>query len=208
MYIRGFRLLQKDLEHLFEYIEPSDDNLKCYSLRVHELLFRACVEVEANCKAILRDNGYPQEKRWTMADYYKVDQSHYLSLFEVKLPHWHGERGIRKPFGPWKSAKKLESYVAYNTAKHDRGGGFKAATLEHAVDDVCGVLVVLSAQFGAEDFSVTDTVVGNDPADGFRHAIGGYFVIRYPIMPIVEHYEFNWYALQREEDPFQNYPYS
>ena len=81
MYIRGFRLLQKDLEHLFEYIEPSDDNLKCYSLRVHELLFRACVEVEANCKAILRDNGCLQRRWWTMADYYKVDQSHCLSLF-------------------------------------------------------------------------------------------------------------------------------
>src|SRR5215472_11174971 len=62
MYVRGFRLLQKDLEHLFEYIEPSDDNLACFSFRIHEVLLRACVEVEANCKAILRENGYSEEK--------------------------------------------------------------------------------------------------------------------------------------------------
>jgi len=45
MYVREFRLLQKDLDRLFEYIEPSDDNVQCYSFRVYELLLRACVEV-------------------------------------------------------------------------------------------------------------------------------------------------------------------
>lgn len=131
MYVRAFRLLQKDLEHLFEYIEPSDDNLKCYSFRVYELLLRACIEVEANCKAILRENGYPQGKWWTMADYYKIDSSHFLSSFEVALPHWHGEKGIRRPFQPWASGERLGWYRAYNEAKHYRREGFKTATFEH-----------------------------------------------------------------------------
>jgi len=46
MYARGFSLIQADLRKLFEYIEPSDQNCNCYSFRIHELLFRACVEVE------------------------------------------------------------------------------------------------------------------------------------------------------------------
>jgi hypothetical protein len=102
MYIRGFCLLQKDLEHLFEYIEPGDDNLESYSFRVHELLLRACVEVEANCKAILRENDYPKDEkgRWNMADYKKINTSHRLSSFSVKLPYWHGEQRIRRPFEP------------------------------------------------------------------------------------------------------------
>jgi hypothetical protein len=99
MYVRGFRLLQNDLERLFEYIEPGDDNLKCYSFRVYEMLLRACVEVEANCKAILRENDYPAKKQWTMHDYSKINSSHNLSSFEVKLPYWHGERMARSSHG-------------------------------------------------------------------------------------------------------------
>ena len=52
-YVRAFMLLLKDMQELFDYIEPADENLSCYSYRIHELLLRACVEVEANCKAIL-----------------------------------------------------------------------------------------------------------------------------------------------------------
>jgi hypothetical protein len=207
MYVRGFRLLQKDLEHLFEYIEPSDDNLKCYSFRVYELLLRACVEVEANCKAILRENAYPGEKRWTMRDYRKIETSHHLSAFDVKLPHWHGEQRIRTPFKLWHSCKTPGWYQAYNAAKHDRREAFKVATLEHTIDAVCGVLVVLSAQFATEDFSLTDTLVGDKPAEGFEHAIGNYFVVRYPDdWPLAERYDFglDWCA---PEDPFQNFPY-
>src|ERR1051325_6627811 len=57
-YVRGFILLLKDLQGLFDYVEPADTNLSTYSYRIHSLLLRACVEVEANCKAILRANGY------------------------------------------------------------------------------------------------------------------------------------------------------
>jgi hypothetical protein len=208
MYVRAFRLLQKDLEHLFEYIEPGDDNLKCYSFRVNELLLRACVEVEANCKAILRENCYPEERWWTMADYRKINGSHHLSAFEVKLPYWHGEQRIRRPFGPWASDEKLEWHGAYNATKHDRREGFKKATLEHAIDAVCGVLVLLSAQFATEDFSLTDTLVGDKPAEGFEYAIGNYFVVRYPDdWPLAERYDFglDWCL---PEDPFQNFPYT
>lgn len=64
-YVRAFLLIQKDLINLFDYIEPSDQNLQTYSFRIHELLLRTCVEVEANFKAILRENGYshPQRKK-------------------------------------------------------------------------------------------------------------------------------------------------
>jgi hypothetical protein len=57
-YVRAFMVIQKDLLELFDYIEPAGKNLCCYSYRTHELLMRSCVEVEANCKAILAENGY------------------------------------------------------------------------------------------------------------------------------------------------------
>jgi hypothetical protein len=147
MYMRGFLLLQKDLEHLFEFIEPSDQNLQCYSFRIHELLLRACVEVEANCKAILEENGYRKVGNWNMNDYQKVNVSHHLSSFVVQLPVWHGCKKIRAPFEAWASGKPLPWYHAYNKTKHDRHTGFSKATLDQLVDAICGLVSVISANF-------------------------------------------------------------
>src|SRR5665213_3452453 len=84
-YIRAFLLILKDLQNLFDYIEPSDKNLKCYSFRIHELLMRTCIEAEANFKAVLIENGY--EKKDTegnnadldIEDYKKLEKTHKLS---------------------------------------------------------------------------------------------------------------------------------
>jgi hypothetical protein len=46
------------------------------------------------------------------------------------------------------------------------------------------------------------------PSDRFEYAIGGYFVLRYPDdWPIAEQYDFDWDALEGNDDPFQNFPY-
>jgi hypothetical protein len=208
MYIRGFLLLQKDLEQLFEYIEPSDQNLLCYSFRVYELLLRSCVEVEANCKAILLENAYRRSGNLTMKDYRKIEASHRLSGYEVKLPYWLGAQRIRRPFALWAEGKSLAWYQAYNEAKHNRSEGFAEATLEHAVDAVCAVLVLLSAQFHDEDF-IRDTVVAGSPSDAFDYAIGGYFVVRYPFWMPEDRYDMLDWPVKgiTEDDPFQNFPY-
>lgn len=52
-YVRAFMLIQKDLQTLFEFIEPSDTNLVTYSHRTHALLIRTCIEIEANFKNLL-----------------------------------------------------------------------------------------------------------------------------------------------------------
>lgn len=53
-YSRSFLLIQKEMLELFEYIEPSDINLKTYSLRLNDVLIKICTEIETNFKAILR----------------------------------------------------------------------------------------------------------------------------------------------------------
>lgn len=74
-YVRAFLLLSKDVHDLFDYIEPADKNLECYSYRIHALLLRTCVEVEANFRAILIENDYIKGDM-TMIDYRKVNVSH------------------------------------------------------------------------------------------------------------------------------------
>jgi hypothetical protein len=72
-YVRAFLLIQKDLQTIFEYIEPSDQNLDAYSFRTYELLLRTCTEIETNLKAILRANTYsPPARNWTIIDYAKI----------------------------------------------------------------------------------------------------------------------------------------
>jgi hypothetical protein len=204
-YIRAFLLLQQDLQRLFEYIEPADRNLSTYSFRTHELLLRSCVEVEANCKAILLENGYGRGSNLTMVDYKKLDATHRLSSYEVIAPVWYGTRGRRRPFENWRSGGSLPWYTAYNNTKHDRHSAFERATFEHVVDAMCGLVAVLAAQFYWHDFGpLTFLITSERPADGSEVAIGDYFRVVFPTdWPTELRYEFAWQALERESDPFQ-----
>jgi hypothetical protein len=55
-YVRALILIQNDLMSIFEYVEPSEEGRSAYSYRIHALLMRTCVEIEANFKAILEEN--------------------------------------------------------------------------------------------------------------------------------------------------------
>ena len=204
-YIRAFLLIQQDLQRLFEFIEPADENLPAYSFRTHELLLRACVEVEANCKAILTENGYPRNGDLTMNHYRKLNATHHLSSYEVSLPVWNGQSRIRKPFEAWAAGTRLPWYDAYNATKHDRYSVFHQASFEQTIDAVAGLLVVLSAQFHTDDFepvSYLKTRTG-DRYDGTEVGIGGYFQVRFPTdWPQEERYDFHWQLIMNEPDPF------
>jgi hypothetical protein len=214
--VRGFLLLLKDMRALFDFVEPGDANKDCYSFRIHELLFRACVEVEANCKAILDENGYrPGSDRdyWNMSDYKKVQDSHRLSEFQVKLPNWDGNGAIRIPFGSWgqttvANRPALKWYEAYNCTKHNRHTNFQEAKLKHMIDAVCGVLVLLSSQFYTDEFTTAPMhLVMDFPNDGFELAIGEMLAVKFPNWPPAERYDFNWDQLKASPQPFTQYTY-
>jgi len=193
---------------LFEYVEPSDKNLECYSYRIHALLMRVAIEVEANCRAILIENNFPKQNSndLKMPDYHKINASHKLSSYEVKLPVWHGLQGVRKPFANWATTHTLPWYRAYNSAKHDRHENFLNATFEHAVDAMCGLAAIISSQFYNCDFS--PNIYWHEPLsnDGFQLSIGDYLQIRFPKstdwLP-AELYDFDWKHIEAEADPFQ-----
>lgn len=72
-YVRGFLVIQKDVLELFDHVEPADRNEGCYSYRIHALLQRVCIEVEANWKAIFRENGY-EPRRPNIREYQKIER--------------------------------------------------------------------------------------------------------------------------------------
>jgi hypothetical protein len=95
-YVRAFAIIQKDILELFDFVEPADTNLPCYSYRIHELFMRTCIEIEANFKAILAENGYGRSGDWNMTDYQKTEASHLLSAYLVKFPVWQGNQHTRQ----------------------------------------------------------------------------------------------------------------
>jgi hypothetical protein len=208
-YVRAFLLLQKDLLTLFDYIEPADKNLCTYSYRIHELLLRTCVEIEANCVAIMKENGYKKKGNWSMKDYKKINHTHRLSSYEVKLPVWNGKTDVRNPFSKWSTNNSLTWYNTYNLTKHDRHTKFEQATFDTLIDAICGLVAILSSQFYTHDFSPADwslSVGGLN--DGMESAIGSYFRIKFPTdWNEGDKYEFNWQDIKHETDPFQKYSY-
>jgi len=206
-YIRAFLLIQNDFIKLFEYIEPSQKNLNCYSFRIHELLLRTCVEIEANFKAILLENGYPPSDFMRIdSDYFKVNKTHHLSSYSIELPYWQGKGSIRKPFVKWKNGYlKLKWYDGYNKSKHDRHNYFEYANFENLIDAIAGLAVILSAQFHTSDFQPGS---GCLLLQGPDYAIGDYFKVNFPNdWGKDEKYDFEWQDLKDRPDPIQKYNY-
>lgn len=207
-YIRAFDLIQKDLINIFDYVEPDDCNLSTYSYRIHELFIRACIEVECNFKAILSENGYARTGPWNLKDYRKIEASHFLSSYVVKLPVWR--KGIKtiKPFEDWVNDGNPPWYKDYHAAKHDRHRDFTRASLNNLLHAISGLVAVLSAQF-LDGCLQPQFAIGASygPGDGYDGAVGGYFKIKFPDIPVEQRYEFDWQGLQSEADPFTSFNY-
>lgn len=205
-YVRVFLLLQKDMIELFEYVEPSDTNLNCYSYRIHSLLMRVAIEVEANCRAILIENKYPKKPHeLKIIDFHKLEASHKLSSYEVRVPVWHGQHGVRKPFAGWTTNHSLPWYQAYNIAKHDRHKDFSKATFEHTIDAMCGLAALISSQFYNCDFTPNTYLAMSMASDDFQQSIGDYFQIRFPKAANwspKDLYDFDWDTIRTDATPF------
>ena len=179
--------------------------------RLHALLVRTCIEVEANCKAILVENGYIRARGdLTMADYKRINSSHHMDQYKVRLPYWHGDSHTRNAvcdlarrcfFTLVSSVQRL--------SKHDRHHSFTKATFHNLIDLVCGLVAILSAQFHREDFGPGyDLLALEGPTDSFDVAIGDYFEVEFPNdWRSDEQYTFSdadWRSMKSQADPFQN----
>jgi len=226
-YTRAFLIIQEDILKLFQYIEPSDINGNTYSYRIHELLMRTCIEIEANFKAILNENIFTPtykngkkagqarpEKDWKISDYKLINKTHHLDDYSIELPFWKGENNVRKPFISWKSSDELSWYQAYNQSKHDRLNSFEIANFSNLIDAFCGLCVLLSSQFRHVDFQPgADSLEAHGYSyfgDGFGgFGIGNYLMVDFPDdWREEEKYEFDWTKLKNESERFEKIDYN
>ena len=216
MYVRTFNMIQNDVQKLFEYVEPADRNLETYWMQIYNIFLRICVEVEANFKAILRENIYSKNPAWwNMEDYEKVNKTHHLSGYKVIYPVWKGERSTFVPFGDWgcEEKKKLGWYDVYNNCKHNKYQYMEEATFGTMLDAFAGLFVLLSSQFGSEDYAPGNIGIsvsaGDDAFYNGEFGIGDYLQIVCPRdWTEDELYSFDWKKLRLEEERFQKYDYN
>lgn len=214
-YTRAFNIIQGDVVKLFETIEPSDINSSTFSFRTLELLIRICIEIEANFKAILKENifnptfaGGPNagdarpERFWNMNDYKKINQTHRLADYSVSFPVWQGELNTRTPFHNWNQENgSIEWFQIYNRAKHDRVNAFQDANFSTLMDAFAGLTILLSSQFRTEDFQPGPALLALESSNV---GIGGYLTVNFPTTWTEdEQYDFNWSELRTEAERFE-----
>lgn len=204
--ITSTRMILRDLNNLYDYIEPSDDNLSAYSHRIYELLLRTATEFESNCKGILKANGYSKpEKDWNVIDYFKISRAARLNEYSLTFERWASAH-VFKPFIEWNPSRRepLSWYEAYNEVKHDRYGNFKKAKLEHLMNALAGLICIMHAQYGEGMSHVGFSELGTtDINEGTVET--PMFTIKAPHYPEDEQYGFIWNNIANEPDIFQKY---
>jgi len=58
-------------------------------------MIRTCIEVEANFKAILRENTFnpkKEEKWWNINDFKVVNKTHHLDAYGIGIYFWEGDK--------------------------------------------------------------------------------------------------------------------
>lgn len=204
--ITSTRMILRDLNNLYDYIEPSDDNLSVYSHRIYELLLRTATEFESNCKGILKANGYSKpESDWCIKDYFKISRATRLNEYSLTFGRWATAHDF-KPFVDWNPSRReqLTWYDAYNEVKHDRYGNFKKAKLEHLMNALAGLICIMHAQYGEGMSHVGYSELGtNDIHEGTVET--PMFTIKAPHFPDDEQYGFIWDNLANIHEPVQKY---
>ena len=142
-------LIMRDIYDCYNYVEPSDNNLKVYSHRFYELLLRICTEFESNCKGILKANGYNKESYSIDKDYFKINNACLLNEYKVIYPRWESDHTFL-PFESWSNStyKPLQWYKDYNSVKHNRFSEFNKASFENVINAFAGLLCIIHAQVG------------------------------------------------------------
>lgn len=217
-YTRALILILDDLKSLFEYVEPSDECKPAYSYRMHALLMRTCIEIEANFKAIFSAHDFTKGNL-NMSDYRKIDVTHHLSSYTVILPMWNGTSPQISPFSPWlphrgqsvPTGVPLVWYQAYNISKHNRQNAFKYASLWNLVQAVAALLILVTSQFATTSFDAGPVLlsIGSGEFHPYESSIGDLFRIKYPNdWQDHEIYDFDWSNLKDQDGRFAKIDYA
>lgn len=148
--MRAYQNIQSSLDSLFNFIEPVEMNLKTYGHKIRELLILACTEVEYLLLKTLTENGYQDKKIYRTSDYVICKDLLKLNLYDVEIIQY-SDLKVFAPFKYWNADNSTQSilwYDAYNKVKHNRNDNMPHANLEHLLNAVSAIHILLESQYG------------------------------------------------------------
>ncbi len=199
-----YDLLKKDLRKIFDYVEPTGENLRTFSHRIYELLLRACTEVETLCKQVFEKNHVELGSRSNIIRYSDLNGPMRLDEYEILCYGFN-----HPPFCPFtsfaesnRSQRSPAWYRAYNDVKHHRSSMFECANLGNVIQAVGAIHVLLVSQFGLGFDHVMrlrpDGMMSDCP-DMFRPK-------KLPEWSECEQYSFDWNSLKHSSQPYEYHP--
>lgn len=150
---RQFAYLKKHLDGIFDVVDPSRKNFKCYGNSIRNLMILICTECENQMRGILRENGI-KKKVYTTEDFVKLLEPMRLSEYSVEFSEmpWLGSF---TPFENWdkkQPTKSLDWYDRYNEAKHDRKNGLASANINSTLEAFAALWILLTGQYGVHSW--------------------------------------------------------
>jgi len=155
--------LTRRFDEICAYIHPDLANWHIYGIESRNLLLLAAMEVEAQCRAILKANSYSATNdRFNTKDFVKLSAPLKLADYAVAFTQFPWIEPI-SPFFGWNvtnPSKSLDWYDAYNQTKHDREANVAAGNVRNAASALCGGLSLLAAQVGPNEALNLDPSIG------------------------------------------------
>lgn len=136
-----FRLLEKDLEEAFRYVQPCEKHFSVFSDHFARIILMACTEIE-NCLHEFSQEINCDPKPHNIGDFYKCITSRFQQFNESKVLLRRYSFSVT-PWSQWSANESPDWWkMGYNKIKHDRLQHPDAATMYRAISSV-GALVVL-----------------------------------------------------------------
>lgn len=136
-----FLALEEDVARLSRYLELTAENFDAFSLELARVLFSASSEVDVVSKQLCRKLNV--ESKADNIDKYRAEILYrfpQLPSSVVELPRFSL---TFRPWDAWGQDKNPLWWKAYNKVKHHRDTEFRQANLEHTLNAVAGLFVLL-----------------------------------------------------------------
>jgi hypothetical protein len=138
---RYFLALEKDLEATFRYVEPSEQNLKAYSIEFARLILSACSEIDVVSKVLCQ--RIDAAARVGNIDEYRgvlLGAFPRLPTLAVMVPQFSIQI---HPWNEWAAGVNPGWWKEHNLVKHHRHTNFHLADLHHAIVSMAGLYSLL-----------------------------------------------------------------
>lgn len=132
--------IEEDIDRLFRYIEPSEDNFSTYSVELTRLYLAICSELDVILKAYckLLDDDSKASRINEYAELINASNKD-ISIASLNLQRF---RLAITPFSDWEKSITPKWWKKYNGVKHNRDINFRDANLGNVLNSFAGLYLL------------------------------------------------------------------